>query len=274
MSNDEIRPGLHFDLDEKIYHSHPTSLSVSGAKVLLKAPALYQWQREHPVHKDVFDFGSAAHRMVLGAGPKIVVIDADSWRTKAAKEAREEIRAEGDIPVLAADHERVCAMATQLREHRLANDLLSNGHPEVSAFCEDPETGVQRRSRFDWREDRGILVDYKTAICSEPNAFVRSAAKFGYHMQAAWYYDIAVDLELDPTAFAFVVQEKEAPYLVTVIELPADLVQAGRERNRRALQRFRDCTESGIWPGYLPDDQFATPSAPAWTLRDEEYDAA
>jgi phage recombination protein Bet len=59
------------------------------------------------------------------------------------------------------------------------------------------------------------------------------------------------------------VQEKEPPYLVTVIELPPELVDIGRARNRRALERFRDCTESDLWPGYVPDDTFANPPRPA-----------
>lgn len=270
----DIEPGLHFDLDEKEYHSHRGSLSHSGAKTLLRAPALFRWEQDHPVYKDVFDFGHAAHAKVLGVGAKIVVVHADDWRSKAAREARDAARAEGKTPLLAKDAAKVDDMAAELLRHRLAAQLLTSGRPEVSAFCEDPATGVLRRSRFDWVEDRGILVDYKTTVCSEPNAFVRSSIKYGYHSQHAWYLDIGTDLDLSPTAFAFIAQEKEPPYLVTVIELPADLVEHGRARNRRALERFRDCTDSGHWPGYVPDTTFATPTAPPWGFRDEEYDAA
>ena len=97
-----------------------------------------------------------------------------------------------------------------------------------------------------------------------------SGANYGYHMQHAWYLDLARDLGHDASAFAFIVQEKEPPYIVTVVELPPALVDVGRERNRRALERFRDCTESGLWPGYVPDDTFAQPSAPRWALDYQE----
>lgn len=264
--------GFVDDLDEATYHAHPTSLSVSGAKVMLKAPALYRWQQDHPVHKDVFDLGSAAHKLVLGVGAEIVEVEADSWRTKDAKEAKEAARAEGKIPLLTADHERVKAMADALASHRLAMRLLSEGRPEVSAFAVDEATGVLRRGRFDWLGET-ILTDYKTCACAEPLAFVKAAANFGYHMQAAWYSDLATDLGHPAQAFAFIAQEKEPPYLVTVIELPPELVSIGRDRNRRALERFRDCTESGIWPGYVPDDTFAQPPAPRWALYDQEWTA-
>jgi hypothetical protein len=261
--------GFIDDLDEATYHAHPTSLSVTGAKTLLKAPALYKWQQDHPVHKDVFDFGSAAHALVLGVGADICAVDYDSWRSKAAQEERDQIRADGCVPLLTADYVKVQAMADVLSSHRLAMRLLSDGKPEVSAFAVDEATGVLRRGRFDWLGPT-ILTDYKTAASSEPGAFVKAAANFGYHMQAGWYLDLARDLGHPAQAFAFIVQEKEAPYLVTIIELPADLVEVGRARNRRALERFRDCTESGIWPGYVPDDQFATPAAPRWALTDQE----
>lgn len=268
MSLPERPQGFIHNLDEQTYHAHPTSLSVSGAKTLLKAPALYRWQQDHPVHKDVFDIGSAAHKLVLGVGDPIRVVEADSWRTKDAKAEKDAAYAAGEIPLLAADHERVKAMADTLSTHQLATRLLSEGQPEVSAFCEDPETGVIRRGRFDWLGPR-IITDYKSAASSEPGAFLRAAVNFGYHMQAAWYSDLAADLGHPAEAFAFVVQEKEAPYLVTVIELPAELVDLGRARNRVALQRFRDCTETNRWPGYVPDDTFATPPAPAWALRED-----
>lgn len=263
-------PGFHAGIDEGIYHADRESLSVSGAKVLLKAPALFRWQQDHPIHKDVFDFGSAAHSLVLGAGQDILVCPFDDWRTKAAKEMRDEARKRGEIAVLRTDFDRVVEMADTLSSHTLAMRLLSEGEPEVSAYALDVDTAVMRRGRFDWLGS-AILSDYKSAASSEPAAFVRAAINFGYHMQAAWYTDLASDLGHPAAAFAFIVQEKEPPYLVTVIELPPELVDVGRRRNRRALERFRDCTEADRWPGYISDTEFAQPSAPTWALREDTY---
>lgn len=262
--------GFHQGVTEATYHADRESLSVSGAKVLLKAPALYRWQLDHPVHKDVFDVGSAAHKLVLGVGDPIEVIYANDWRTKAAQEARDTARADGKIPLLGGDWERVQAMAEALKGHRLAMRLLNVGAPEVSAYAEDDETGVMRRCRFDWL-GTSILTDYKTSFSADPATFIKAAINFGYDQQAAWYRDVAADLGHDAQAFAFIVQEKEPPYLVTVVELPAELVERGRARNRRALDRFAECMESGVWPGYVPDDTFAQPAAPGWALREEQY---
>jgi len=267
-------PGFYPDIPEAEYHADRDSLSVSGAKTLLKAPALFRWQQDHPVHRDVFDFGSAAHELVLGVGPGIAIIPptsrakADQEAHKAAKEAA---RAEGKIPLTAEDAATVQAMADKLSEHETAMQLLSDGKPEVSAYCPDEATGVLRRGRFDWL-GASILTDYKTAASVEPWAFAGSVAKFGYHMQAAWYLDLARDLGHPAEAFAFICQEKTAPYLVEVYDLDAPALDRGRDLNRRALERFRDCRESGIWPGYT-GRPFTTLSLPRWAHYDSQETA-
>ena len=43
---------------------------------------------------------------------------------------------------------------------------------------------------------------------------------------------------------------KDPPYLVNIAELDDDAIRAGRARLRDACEIFRDCTETGIWPGY------------------------
>ena len=270
-------PGFYDDIPEAEYHADPDSLSVSGAKVLLKAPALFQWQRTHPVHKDVFDIGSAAHALVLGVGAELVVHEYDPEKVKSPKSTnawkaqQKEARERGAILLLPEEHADVTAMADALSSHTLAMRLLSDGKPEVSAFCEDADTGVMRRARFDWLGD-SIITDYKSASTVDPRDLAGrygAVKKWGYDQQAAWYLDIARDLGHPAKAFAFIFQAKEPPYLVTVAQVPEDALWEARQRNATALQRFRDCTEAGVWPGYLPDTSFASLSLTDQTYTEE-----
>lgn len=262
--------GIHDGVPEAEYHSHPTSLSVSGAKLMLKAPALFKYRQTHPEHRDVFDFGSAAHATVLGVGAEIIVVDAEDWRTKVAREAKEAARAAGKAPLLKADYQRVLDMAAELEKVPLVKQLMKDGRPEVSAFCEDERTGVMRRSRFDLLDD--LVIDYKTAVSAERNTFGRSAATYGYHQQAAWYEEIALDLGQKVRGFLFVVQEKTPPYLCNVIELVPSAVARGAELNRRALERYRDCVAADSWPGYFIDG-IQTADIPYYAYNDQEVEA-
>jgi len=267
-----MRHGLVYDLDEQAYHADRDSLSHSGAKVLVRAPALFRWQQDNPVHKDIFDLGSAAHRLVLGAGPDIAVIPATS-RLKADqaahKEAKDKAHAEGKIPVTAEDYQRVTDMADALTSNNVAMRLLSDGKPEVSAYVADEKTGVLRRCRFDYLRP-GVVVDFKTAASVDPRDLAGrygAVRRFSYDGAAAWYIDMARDLDQPVELFAWIFQMKEPPYLSIVAYVDdADLWEA-RERNRLALEMFRDCTASGYWPGYLPDG-----AAARLSLTDQTYE--
>ena len=164
-------------------------------------------------------------------------------------------------------------MAAAIRRHPVASALFNpeRGKAEQSLFWQDPETGVWRRSRLDWLPDttareRLIVADYKTTVCAEPKAIAKAVANYGYYQQDAWYRDgvRATGLSADP-AFVFVFQEKEPPYLVTVVELDAPSVQAGRELNRQAIELYRACTENDTWPGYSGGIELV--SLPPWAFR-------
>lgn len=265
-------PGVYLDMDEQAYHSSP-ALSSTGARAILKSPARFQWEREHPVFKDVFDVGSALHTLVLGTGWEVDVLDFDDWRTKAAQAAKAESRAAGRIPLLVKDFEPVKAMALSVLAHPTARGLFErDGAFEPSLFADDPATGVPMRCRFDFlpdlTDDTTIAVDLKSAISADPDDFGRDAAKFGYDVQDCWYRNVLrlargdVDIE-----FAFVVVEKSAPYLVSVVQLDAEFEVIGAQRVRRAIDVFAECQASGEWPGYGEGTHFVGP--PRWLAHQE-----
>ncbi len=271
----EFRAGIRDGMTEEEYHGDPVpggSLSSTGARKLLppSCPAKYRWDADHPVIKAEFDFGTAAHKYVLGAGPKIKHVDAKDWRTNAAKKEAEEARAAGHVPLLAADVAKVHAMAAAIRRHPVAGAVFDpdrGGHAEQSLFWEDGATGIWCRARLDWMPALGprrlIVADYKTTTDASPPAIRKAVANYGYYQQAAWYIDgvRALGLDEDP-AFLFVFQEKTAPYLITIAELDYQAIQVGRERNAQACEIWRDCTEAGVWPGYT--DEIELISLPAW----------
>jgi PDDEXK-like domain of unknown function (DUF3799) len=225
------------------------------------------------------ELGTAAHAAVLGTGPAVVVVDADSWRTSRAKQLAEEARAAGRVPLLAADARKVADMAAALRAHPYASRLLhpDTGAPEVSLFYRDPQYGVDRRCRVDFLRDpdpngRLLLVDYKTTKSADPRSIDNAIADYGYHLSGAWYRDIIVGLGLARSVpVVLVFQETSAPYLVHVVELDAPWLRIGEDLARRAMRIFAECTASGDWPGYQ-DITLSTP--PPWLLNRHEQDGA
>jgi hypothetical protein len=268
-------PGIYDAMTEEEYHSDPVpggSLSASGCKTLLKSPAKFNHQRQpgNSVHKDVFDFGSAAHTLVLGVGAEIEWLAFDDYKTKAARTAKLEARGAGRTPMLIKDQPQLIAMADAIREHPAAAALLNPAHGKAEQSLFWSADGIQKRARLDWLPDqvgapRFAISDYKTTPedGAGPLAFARTAVDFSYHQQAAFYLEgVRVLLGIPDPVFWFIVQEKAAPYLVNVIELPADAMLEGQQRNDRAVALFKECTEADHWPGY--GDQIDLAYWPQW----------
>lgn len=261
-------PGL-WDVDQATYLADTAllpelgrSLSFSGAKVLLANPARFAWEREHGrPERAAFDFGHAAHLYVLGEGGTIARVDADSWRSKAAQDARTAAYAAGQVPLLAADDDRARALAEAVRAHPTAGAILSQGKAEQSLYWVDEPTGVTCRGRVDWLRDN-VAVDVKTTDDASPEAFARSCANFRYDLQAAFYTTglHAVTGRLLP--FVFIAAEKAPPHFVATYTLDDDALDRGHRDMRRALDLYAECESSGEYPSY--STEIETLALPRW----------
>ncbi|WP_052336710.1 PD-(D/E)XK nuclease-like domain-containing protein [Nocardioides alkalitolerans] len=277
--------GIYDGMSDDTYHSDPVpggSLSSTGVRLLTppSTPAHYRWAIDNPKTSATFEHGHAAHALVLGTGPELVRIDADEWRTNAIKDEVAAVRERGAVPLKPAAYDAIHAMADRIREHPDAAQLLTadGGLSEQSAFWRDPGTGVWCRARYDRLPPkvtepgrRLVLADYKTTVDASTEAFVKSAASYGYHQQQEWYRAglIACGYDPDPV-FLFVAQEKTAPYLVNVIQLDHEAGVLARRQNARALGMFRDCQRSETWPGH-PTSIDPAPLPGYFVTKAEEY---
>lgn len=273
--------GIVHDLDEATYHAHG-ALSSTEARMLLRTPAEYRWKKDNPPLIEPsakFDIGSAVHSKVLGTGYEIVEVEADNWMSKAAKEAREQARAEGKVALLTKELGPIDAAAEAVLAHPGARQLFSQpGDAEVSVFATDLETGVDVRGRFDFLPTdftlgapSRVAVDLKTTRDASPRGFTRSIADFGYDIQRAWYLDALHRITGEDAEFVFVAVEKEPPYLVAVHQLPTIWAEMGVTKARKARQVYAECMASGEWPGYGNEVFLLSP--PTWLIyqHEEEY---
>lgn len=263
------RNGLVYGMPDHEYHAGP-ELSSTGARQILDSPARYQWKQQHPTTSAAFDLGTAVHSQVLGVGVQVRVVNADSWRSKAAQAERDEARAGGFVPLLAADYDTVTAITEAVLAHPGARSIFEQeGAAEVSAFATDPETKVQCRARFDFLPAMpnvtGIAADLKTTSGSASRTgFGVEAAKYGYPIQDAWYTDTLqwITGSPNPIRMAFIVVEKTPPHLVAVHEFDDVTRMAARELAAKARRIYAECTATNTWPGY--SDDVITTDIPTW----------
>jgi len=256
-------PGVYRMTAEQ-YHGQCTvepALSRSGAHTIIKeCPAAY-WHASplNPAFVEQqsreFDIGTAAHLVMLEPdlfAERSVLIPFDSYSTKAARELRDQAYADGKTPLKPREAEQVAAMRKALFAHPLAREAFTGGVAEQTYIWQDDASGVWCKARLDYEREGGrMVVDYKTAGSANPRDFRRAVWDHGYHMQDPWYRDgVEAVRGRRPEEFWFVVQEKAAPHLVTVIRLDESATTWGAMANARARSVFADCLRRGRWPGY------------------------
>ena len=275
-------PGAYPDIAAEDYHGNPDltpepSLSSTGAKTLLgKSPLHFFWQsplnpNRQEDDKPHFNVGRAAHDMILlrDRWPAFYHVTPEGFSRAATKKFADEI-AEADAAredgktVLSFDQaETVHAIAAALRKNDLAVACLTNGVTEETLAWQDPLTNRWLRARPDFRPNT-IPMRHATRVVADlkfvaptnasPAGFARAIENFGYHQSAAWYWDgIKAVYDIEPTHWLHIGVEKEAPYCVSLYELPREDIERGRVLNRRAITLFDRCMNEGKWPGYAPD---------------------
>lgn len=275
-----MKQGVFENIPDAEYHAdkigdHPT-LSSSIASVLVNQSPRHAWTR-HPKLNPNFeaedgtktDLGSVVHTLLLGKGQDVRIIDADDWRTKAAKEARDAAIAANFQPILRKHAEQAEAIKqaalAQIANHEELAGLMQNFRPELTLVWEDQ--GVWCRARPDITPHAGnILLDLKTTTMSaHPDAVQRRLFDTGADIQAAFYMRGARATlgRGDEWHFRFIVVETEPPYALSVVGLsPYALAQAEGKVNH-ALRWWKTCMDRDWWPGYPRRTAYVDP--PAWT---------
>ena len=253
-----FEPGIYDGIKNAAYHADPALGSTSLKTLATKTPAHYQHTLNHPKTSDAFDLGTAVHSLILeGDESGVEVWDFPAWTTKIAKESREESRAAGKIPMLTKDWKQVLAMRDSVMAHPEAGKLFTGHRAEASVFWEEDDLTLKCRPDA-WKP--GLLVDLKTTVNADPNEFGKTAHSFGYHQSAAHYIDGGKAATGEELPFRFVLVEKTAPYLVSVVELDFEAIDYGRQLNDRAKRIYQECVESGNWPGYPATEPISLPN--------------
>lgn len=199
------------------------------------------------------DTGSLLHMLLLGAGVEVAVVDADSWRTNAAKNAREEARANGLLPVLAGKYYAAQVTAKAIRESlRRYGVHLEAYEAEATALWESG--GVASRARMDLLNlGLGEVADLKVVDRINLRAFEASVERYGLDIQAASYTEAVETCHpaiAGRVSFEFLLVERLPPHDVAIVTLSPALVDLGGQKWRRARSTWARCLESGVWPGF------------------------
>ena len=222
-----------FQFDEN-YYSDTEFISNSMLGLLKKSPKeLARFFEKGSPPTQAMEFGRAFHLAILEPqvfSEQVVVYSGKTKRGKAWDEFCQEN--EGKTIITEIEFECIKGMENVLFSNKdIARKL--HGNKEVPMVWQDPLSSVLCKGKVDIING-GQIVDIKTTQDASFEAFRRSAYKYGYNRQSAFYLD-----GFGAKSFVFIVIEKKAPYNVGVYHCSNDFIDSGREEYSRLLMDYR-----------------------------------
>jgi PDDEXK-like domain of unknown function (DUF3799) len=273
MATEYLQQGLwpNIEMDRYIADCAPEPSLTKGVieTILTRTPA--HARLEHPRLNPALvddstaraDIGSAVHAKCLG-GKEIRIIEAEDWRTKAAKEARDEVRATGGIALLRKDAANLDPIADAVFEkcYRAGMPMEKAVH-EQTAIWKDGEVWCRARPDSLWLEDK-ICGDIKTTKNADPHDWIKSTL-FGsanYIQPSHYLRGIQKIRAEEGWRFRFIVPEIEPPFQVSIIGVDPAVLDLGDQICAKARSLWAQCLRDSKWPGY--SDEIAVAELPTY----------
>ena len=211
---------------------------------------------------------------IIPEGMNLTTVDGRAWKKDhpGSKEWRDGDPGLPYLPAqsLAADvvsAEDCKGMIESVMRHKNARFIIENAVKQESAFCRDPRTGLMRKVRPDARvfdrHSRIVLADVKSTFRggATVGAWMNHCTRMWYDIQDSYYSKVYEDLYERPM-FCFIVVERKPPYACRIFDLDPHDKEEARIEHEAALDEFRKCQETGIWPAF--DEGITTIRLPKW----------
>jgi hypothetical protein len=124
---------------------------------------------------------------------------------------------------------------------------------EVPFYWIDEETGETCKVKADIvTEIDGypVVIDYKTTSAADDRSFYKSCRQYGYDLQAGMYIEGVNLCTMEDHKFAFVAQEKTAPYACRLCICDDGFIDQGKAKFHDLLRQYHACKAEDKWDGY------------------------
>ena len=237
------------------YFKHP---AISNTKLgwFKKSPAHFKYFQDNPQpEKKAFVIGDASHTILFepeGFKSRFHVLDLSkrpvpdsnfqNAKNREWKKEMEEAYSHKSI-ITVEEHDVIMRMMDAMKKNPLAQELIKDCLFEEEHYWKDPATGLECKKKVDG-ENSNHRIDYKTTDNADPFRWQRKTWGYDYYRQAG-FYDMS-----KPKDFYFIVQEKEAPYMVSVHRCTPELLNYGKDEAQLLLFKIKACQNADEWPGY------------------------
>ena len=242
-----------------VEYQNDRAISRSALWKFRELPQKYWWEYLSGKHKKVIDndalrIGELIHTIILEPhlyDERFLAVPPAKKNTKVGKaqHALNVTNAAGRHMISAAEYMMARDMQTSFNQNAFASKIIEGAQFEKSLFWRNPETGIMCKARPDIL-NYGIVADLKSCADASPRAFQRSAAKYGYFLQAGMIFEAMQTLGFPLKAFIFICIEKTLPYSIGIYTLECSALEKAIEQYRTLMSKMKLCLDTNYWPDY------------------------
>jgi hypothetical protein len=237
------------------YFAHP-AISNSKLSWFKKSPAHFKYYQDTKTpDKPSYLIGSASHCILFEPDlfdKQYHVLDeskrpfpTENYLNRDNKKWKDQQYKDfGDKKIISTEeYTTIMQMMDQMHSNGFVKELLSDCVFEKEIYWIDPNTGLECKKKVDG-EGTYHRLDYKTTDNADPLKWQKKSWPYEYYRQAG-FYDLDYHKE-----FYFIVQEKTAPFAVSVHKCTNDLLNYGKEEAIALLRKIKIHFDYDLWPGY------------------------
>ena len=223
------------------YHKRP-EWSYSQMKLILDSGIDYAVASKRGLllepESPAIDLGQLTHMLILGGEDNFAVSEFEDFRTKAAREWRDEQKSQGKWIITKQQFAAVDKMVKHIENHPHSSKYLigENIKHEVELYAKTEE-GVSLRGKADailYKDGKpSIITDIKTT--AQFDKFFKSASWKHYDLQAATYTLIS---GVEMVNYYFCVVETIEPYRVQFMHASLEFLESGERKLRKCIDQI------------------------------------
>ena len=260
--SDPLPLGIHFGIHDEVYRADPgvAQSSLKYARTSMNHVRCSIDGEMRPRKSKATEIGTAIHLRVMQPDEfrKRIVLAPDGYdgRTKEGKAWAAANVADGQDILNYEDGKRVTGMYDRLMDHPVFRAAVEQCNFEVTLIhmANTPKGEIRIKGRPDIvpHEGRCICDLKKTTLgTAHQDVWGKDIAKWGYHIQAAYYLDLFNAVTgSERTAFIHFAVEEDPPHEIGCYQIDDEAVSIGRMFYQDALLRYAECVQTGVWPGY------------------------
>lgn len=241
----------------------------------LKSSSLYRWRFAPKVVKpsDAINWGTLIDCLITTPDEleEVLAIHTyDSFRTKEAREFKQEALDAGLIPITEEKLGVARGAAEKIMANRAAAKIIESSKKQVVLLSE--LRGIKFKGLVDLAPENELyLADLKTTADLSKIGIEKRIADLGYHVQAAIYLKLWNNLYPDDPRkeFRHIWQSSTEPYEVAVTDLHIAEISAGEEYSAYLLGKLIKAAKKDKWPNIF-NDKIAIIGRPQYAMYQEE----